>query len=86
MNRESAIIGKRKERGWRGTYQTRLSRKNYKGIGLRENGEVDVGSGTHECRTGVADHKYFCVIQPPIWGKSLQGRSHLFSALSWRGI
>lgn len=41
-----------------GTYWTRLSQENYKGIGLREN-EVDEGAGTHKSRKGVADHKYF---------------------------
>ena len=59
MNRGGEIIGKTKEGGWSGTYWTSLSRENYKGIGLRETGEVDVGSGTHKRRTGVADHKYF---------------------------
>jgi hypothetical protein len=48
-----------KERESRRTYWTRYSRENYKGIGLRENGEADVGTGTDKNRIGVADHKYF---------------------------
>jgi len=40
-----------KEREWRRTYWTRVSRENYKGIGLRETGEVEyVGTGTDKNR------------------------------------
>jgi hypothetical protein len=59
IDKNSAIIGEMKERESRRTYWTRYSRENYKGIGLRENGEADVGTGTDKNRIGVADHKYF---------------------------
>jgi hypothetical protein len=48
-----------KERGSRRTYWTRFTGENYKGIGLREIGEADVGTGRDKNRIGVAEHKYF---------------------------
>jgi hypothetical protein len=81
MNREMSSLARRRKGVERNVPDEVVTRElpNYKGIGLRKIGKVDVGSGAHKCRVGVADHKYFCAIQPPILGKSLQGRSHLFS-------
>ena len=79
--KRDAIVNKTKEGVERNAPDEVVTKElpNYKGIGLREIEKVDVRFGAHDCRSGVAHHKYFCAIQPPNFGKSLQGISQLFS-------
>lgn len=58
IERMESLARGRKEGGEERTERGRHKRITRE-IGLRETGEVDVGTGTHKCRTGVTDHKYF---------------------------